>query len=100
MALDAVVSARWPVAGVVAFSGRLATTSDVQSHVSTRVLLVHGQEDMIIGVDEARDAHDRLNGYGISARLYELPTLGHSISSNGAATAGAFLADLLGPARD
>ncbi|MDO6415287.1 dienelactone hydrolase family protein [Sphingomonas sp. BIUV-7] len=100
MALDAVVSGRWPVAGIVAFSGRLATSAERHPHVPTQILMVHGAEDAIIGVEEAREARDALTRHGISVRLHELPALGHSISSAGATMACQFLTDLLIPKPD
>ncbi|RLR17228.1 phospholipase, partial [Sodalis-like symbiont of Bactericera trigonica] len=43
--LDAVASGSWPVAGVVAFSGRLATPLPLKPAPQAPVLLLHGGQD-------------------------------------------------------
>ena len=62
MALDALVSGRWPVAALVAFFGRLASPEPLAPKPGARTLLIHGEADPVIPAEEA-------------------PRAGHSISS-------------------
>jgi phospholipase/carboxylesterase len=96
MALDAIASGRWPVAAVVAFSGRLASPAPLAPPSGARALLVHGEADTVIPSDEtlAAAATLRQAGVQVEARIY--PGLGHAISPEGIALAGAFLSDRLG----
>ncbi|CEG39203.1 phospholipase [Plasmopara halstedii] len=45
MALDALASGRYPLAGVVAFSGRLAVDGELTPQPHLPALLIHGQAD-------------------------------------------------------
>jgi phospholipase/carboxylesterase len=93
MALDAVVSGRWPVAGVLAYSGRLATRSSFQI-CPTRIRLIHGDADPVISVNETRTAYDILHESGFSVEATILPYLPHTISAEGVELGRKFLADL------
>ena len=93
MALDAVASGRWPVAGVVGFSGRFATADATKA--GTPVLLVHGTDDPAIPVAESQNAETCLAAAGCPVSLTVLPALGHWVDDRGAALAGAFLARAL-----
>lgn len=97
MALDALASGRWPVAAVVAFSGRLASPQPLAPAPGTRVLLVHGDADPVMPVTESERAATTLQGLGIDVTSHILPRLGHSISPQGATLAGAFLAGVFQP---
>ena len=94
MALDAVASGRWPVAAVVAFSGRLATPSLTPAG-QTPVMLIHGDADGAIPVAESIEAEARLLAAGVAAKLHVLAGVGHTISPAGAEMAGRFIASLL-----
>ena len=90
MALDAVVSGRWPVAACVAFSGRLTVAAP--RSVKVPLLLAHGLDDGVVPATETKTAARLLRGSGADVRQVLLPGLGHAISAEGAARAGRFLA--------
>lgn len=93
MALDAVASGRWPVGAVVGFSGRLASPLPLQPAVGTPLLLVHGSADPVIPPSESTKAAATLQPLGVRVETLILPGLPHTISAEGAARAGAFLAE-------
>lgn len=95
MALDALASGRWPVAAVVAFSGRLASPEPFQPSTATQLLLVHGADDTMMPASESEKAAHALGALGVSTETLVLPGLGHSISGEGVAAAQAFLARAL-----
>lgn len=95
MALDALVSGRWPVGAIVGFSGRLATKDIAESVASVPVLLQHGTMDGVIPVGETLDAEKRLKALGVPVETLILPGLGHAISAAGIDRANAFLAEHL-----
>jgi len=94
MALDAMASGRWPVASVVAFSGRLASPQPLTPAQGARVLFIHGDADPVMPVDESVRAAAVLKRLGVDATSQILPGLGHTISSEGASIAGTFLAGI------
>lgn len=91
MALDAIASGRWPFGAVVGFSGRLASPLPLQAAVGTPVLLIHGSADTVIPATETSKAAAVLEPLGVKVETVILPGLGHTISADGAARAGAFL---------
>jgi len=96
MALDALATGRWPVAGVVAFSGRFASPPPYAPSLQTPALLVHGDADDVIPWSESRDAEQALKKLGVSTRLRVLAGVDHCITPEGADLAARFLAPLLG----
>lgn len=91
MALDALASGRWPLAGVVAFSGRLATPDPLMPVPHAPVLLVHGRADPVIPWEETESAALRLKAAGVPVEtLYEMG-VGHTISGSGAQRAVNFI---------
>ncbi len=96
MALDALATGRWPVAGVVAFSGRFASPPPYAPSLQTPALLVHGDADDVIPWSESRDAEEALKKLGVSTRLRVLAGVDHCITPDGADLAAKFLAPLLG----
>ena len=100
LSLDAVADGRWPVAAVVAASGRLVLPPGPKAAKATPVLLLHGEEDNVVPAAATRQAERLLKGAGfvVEARLY--PGLGHSLSAEGVEAAGAFLALRLGRAAE
>ena len=94
MALDALASGRWPVAAVVAFSGRLASPRPLTPAKHTRVLLIHGDADPVMPMSESVQAAAILKELGVDATGLILPGVGHVISSEGATIAGTFLAGI------
>ena len=99
MALDAIASGRWPVAAVVAASGRLPGPADpLPAAAATPALLLHGEADAIVPAEESRRAATRLKAAGFTADARIFARLGHSISGAGVEAAGTFLARALTPA--
>ncbi|MGH2343484.1 alpha/beta hydrolase [Segnochrobactraceae bacterium EtOH-i3] len=98
MALDGLASGRWPVAGVVAFSGRLASPEPFAPPAGARAVLIHGADDPIMPVETSADAETRLKAAGVRVNRFVLPDLGHSISAKGVQIAAGVLADMLAPA--
>ncbi|PZQ51532.1 MAG: phospholipase [Rhodovulum sulfidophilum] len=96
MALDALAHGRWPVAGVVAFSGRLAAPEPLAPARATRLLLVHGMADRVMPVAEAESAAQRFAAAGATVTKRLLPGEGHTISPAGAEAARDYLAEVLG----
>lgn len=90
MALDALASGRWPLAGVVAFSGRLATET-LTPAPQTPALLIHGHADEVVPWTESETAMLRLKAAGVSLETQFEPATGHTISAQGAARAAAFI---------
>ncbi|MCF3642753.1 dienelactone hydrolase family protein [Rhizobium sp. TRM95111] len=95
MALDAVASGRWPIGAVVGFSGRLASPLPLQPALETPVLLVHGRADPVIPATESSKAAATLQTLGLKVELLTLSGVPHTISAEGAARAGSFLAEAL-----
>ncbi len=91
LSLDALVDGRWPVAAVVAASGRLASPIGAEPAKATPVLILHGERDEVIPVAEAGRAEQALAGAGFSVETRLYPSLGHSLSPDGLQAAGAFL---------
>ncbi len=91
MALDAMASGRWPVAGVVAFSGRLSSPVPLAPSPGVPVLLIHGAQDSVINPLETQRAAATLRTLGVAADAIILPGLGHSLSSEGVTLAGSFI---------
>lgn len=99
MALDAIASGRWPVAAVVAASGRLPIAVEPSpAAATTSVLLLHGEFDAVVPAEESRRAAPRLKAAGFAVETRFFPRLGHSISGEGVEAAGTFLARALKPA--
>jgi phospholipase/carboxylesterase len=95
MALDAVVSGRWPIAAVVAFSGRLSSPLPLAPASMTQTMLIHGEADPVMPVIETIEAAKTLTRLGFKVNTHTLPDLGHAISSQGAKIAGSFLSKIL-----
>ncbi|MBA8910834.1 MULTISPECIES: alpha/beta hydrolase [Aminobacter] len=95
MALDAIVSGRWPVGAVVAYSGRLASPRPFMQTGSPRVLAVHGAADPVIPAGASIEAMAALRELGLDANSHILPGVGHTITTEGAQLGAAFLAAAL-----
>ncbi|WP_432455723.1 MULTISPECIES: alpha/beta hydrolase [unclassified Agarivorans] len=92
MALDLLVSSRLPIAGVVAFSGRLSSPEPYSKSQEQAVLLIHGQKDPVIACSESQIAAQRLSDLGYKVETQYEPDTLHSISNEGAAKAAKFIA--------
>lgn len=90
MALDALVRGR-RFAAIVAFSGRLVRPPPSRIAGDVPVLLVHGEADGRVPVEEAVAAHRHLRAAGVASRLKIIAGQGHSIGEAGAAAGAAFL---------
>ena len=97
LSLDAVADGRWPVAAIVAASGRLASPIGPKPALATPILILHGDRDEVIPAAEGVEAQHALEGAGFSAEAHVYPGLGHGLSPEGLRTAGAFLAARLAP---
>ena len=81
---------------IVGFSGRLGSRPPFAPAVATPVLLVHGSADSVIPANETVKAAAALRSLGLSVESHILPGLDHTISTEGIALAGQFLAGRLG----
>jgi len=95
MALDALASGRYPLAGVVAFSGRLAVEGQLTPQTHVPALLIHGQADEVIPWQESESAATRLRAAGVPVDARFEPATGHTISGPGAMHAAAFIGQCL-----
>jgi phospholipase/carboxylesterase len=95
MALDAIATGRWPVAGVLAYSGRLASPLPLTPADATRLMLIHGADDPVIQASETTQAAKTLKSLGLAVETHILPGLGHTISTEGAALGALFLRNTL-----
>ncbi|MEX3786572.1 alpha/beta hydrolase [Paraburkholderia sp. BR14374] len=84
MALHHVASSAEGAAGVVAYSGRLASPI-VSSNRATPLTLVHGEDDEVIPVRELEFAADAFSAAGYPVDAYMLPGVGHTITADGVA---------------
>ncbi len=97
LSLDALADGRWPVAAVVAASGRLVTPVGPKAAMATPVLILHGERDEVIAAAEAGRAERALEAAGFTVEAHVYPGLGHSLSPRGLEAAGRFLAQKLAP---
>lgn len=101
MALDALVSARFPLTAVVAFSGRLASPKPYHPAPETAVLLVHGLADNVISWHESEAASAALIEAGsVDVQTQFEPNVAHTISAEGIGEAMAFIAQHFGVEMD
>ncbi|MGB9097044.1 alpha/beta hydrolase [Erwinia sp.] len=91
MGLDAIVSGRWPVAGLVSFSGRLASPTPYHAAADTPVMMIHGMADSVIPYAETEIAAEALRKSGVTVSTQFDPSIGHTISAQGARSAAEFI---------
>lgn len=87
-----------PVAGVVAFSGRLLSPDTLQDEVVSRmpVLLVHGDEDDVVPPQSLPEAAEALGEAGFKdVFAHIMKGTGHGIAPDGLSVALAFMRDKL-----
>jgi phospholipase/carboxylesterase len=95
MALHHVAASAEGAAGVVAYSGRLASAI-VSSNHTTPLTLIHGEDDDVIPVRELEHAADALSQAGYPLDAYVLPGVGHTITADGVELGRAALQRALG----
>ncbi|WP_345816236.1 dienelactone hydrolase family protein [Paraburkholderia sp. PREW-6R] len=83
MALHHIATSDEGAAGVVAYSGRLA--SPVTARNAAAITLIHGEDDEVIPVWELERAADAFNAAGYTVDAYALPGIGHTINADGVA---------------
>ncbi|MGF6770671.1 phospholipase/carboxylesterase [Paraburkholderia sp. GAS199] len=94
MAMHHVATSAEGAAGVVAYSGRLASTIVVQN--GTPLTLLHGEDDTVIPVRELEYAAQTFSNAGYTVDAYALPGVGHTISADGVALGQEALEHALG----
>jgi phospholipase/carboxylesterase len=82
MALHHVAASAEGAAGVVAYSGRLASAI-VSANRTTPLTLIHGEDDDVIPESELERAADALSQAGYPLDAYVLPGVGHTITADG-----------------
>lgn len=99
MALHVVPRREDPVAGIVAFSGRLLEPEALEDEVQSRpaVLLIHGDEDQVVPPQSLPQAAEALQGAGwTEVFAHVMKGTGHGIAPDGLQVALAFMRDRLG----
>jgi phospholipase/carboxylesterase len=82
-----------PVAGVVAYSGRLfaAEALAVEMKSKPKILLVHGDADQVVEPESHPHALSALQAAGVAVEGMLRPGLGHGIDAEGLSRGGEFL---------
>lgn len=91
MAMDALIRGVWPLAGVVAFSGRLASPLPLQPLAHSAALLIHGKADAVIHWQESQKAAEALSAAGVQVELSLEENMPHTITLAGIKTASTFI---------
>ncbi len=100
MALEVAPRRDQPVAGVVAFSGRLLAPERLatEARVKPPVLLVHGDADPVVPFADMKLAGDALIDAGFEVYGHVMKGTPHGIAPDGLSVALAFIRDSLGMA--
>ena len=87
-----------PVAGVVAFSGRLMFPEMMSEEALSkpRVVLIHGDADDVVPFAEMQNAAEALQGAGFEVFGHVMEGTGHGIAPDGLSVALAFIRQQLG----
>lgn len=87
-----------PVAGIVAFSGRLLAPERLNDECRSKppVLLVHGDSDDIVPVASLNEAGQALTAAGFEVYAHIMKGTAHGIAPDGLSVALAFMRDRLG----
>lgn len=91
MAMDALIRADYPLAGVVAFSGRLASPLPLRPPAGSAAVLIHGKADQVIPWQESQKAAEALRAAGVQVELSIEEHVPHTISLAGIRTATTFI---------
>lgn len=91
-----------PVAGVVAFSGRLLQPEALDGATVSKppVLLVHGDRDDVVPYASMAEAGDALTKAGFTVYAHTMEGTGHGIAPDGLQVAFSFMAERLGLSPD
>jgi phospholipase/carboxylesterase len=91
-----------PLAGIVAFSGRLLEPERLSTETVSRppVLLVHGDMDDVVPPSSLEDARAGLGAAGFTVRWHVSRGIGHGIAPDGLQMAAQFLVGVLGRGED
>lgn len=86
-----------PVAGIVAFSGRLMFPEGLAEDILSRppVLLIHGDADDVVPFDEMQNAANALQAAGFEVFGHVMEGTGHGIAPDGLSVALAFMREKL-----
>jgi len=68
-----------PLLGICSLSGYLQRTLESIKYKDSQVLIIHGQQDPVVPVQEARKAYSLLQNLGAKVEYHELK-MGHEIS--------------------
>jgi phospholipase/carboxylesterase len=99
MALQVAPRREDPVAGIVAFSGRLLSPDALADEVVSRppVMLIHGDQDDMVPVQSLPEAAEALQGAGwTDVFAHIMKGTGHGIAPDGLSVALVFMRDKLG----
>lgn len=98
MALHVAPKRDEPVAGIVAFSGRLLDPESFAESVISRppVLLVHGDEDPMVPLGHFHEAGEALEAADFDVYGHIMKGCGHGIAQDGLSVALSFIAQRLG----
>lgn len=97
MALEVLPRRPEPVAGLVAFSGRLLRPEALGAEALSKppVLLVHGDQDPVVPFADMGKAGDALVSAGFDTYAHVMKGTGHGIAPDGLSVALSFLQDKL-----
>ncbi|ASL47965.1 Carboxylesterase 2 [Burkholderia sp. AD24] len=94
MTMHHVASSAEGAAGVVGYSGRLASV--IVEHNGTPLTLIHGEDDEVIPIEALEYAADTFSNAGYTVDAYALPGIGHTINADGVALGQEALEHALG----
>ncbi|PRX38107.1 phospholipase/carboxylesterase [Meinhardsimonia xiamenensis] len=87
-----------PVAGIVAFSGRLLAPERLATEALSKppVILIHGDADEVVPPQSLNEAGEALQAAGFEVYAHVMRGTGHGIAPDGLSVALAFMRDKLG----
>ncbi|WP_371168896.1 alpha/beta hydrolase [Aliiroseovarius sp. 2305UL8-7] len=87
-----------PIAGIVAFSGRMLEPDQFADHIKSKppVLLVHGDQDDMVPPGHFSESGEILQANGFETYGFIMKGTGHGIAMDGLSVALSFIQDRLG----
>ena len=84
MALHTSLSLKFPVKGILGFSGKVYDVELLgkELNAKTKILFIHGTEDEVIKLEEMYDSYESLKKLNIDVD-YKVLNCGHTISTEG-----------------